>query len=175
MVEKSPLSLFTQFPYTKRLAWLTWYLFIGSSVIIGGALVAQYQFEMYPCKLCIYQRYPYFLVMGLTFILIITGRDKPRLQQGLLWLSVLALLATAGIALYHAGVEQGIFAGPSGCTNTGESPNSIEALRAQLLSAPLVPCDQAMGYVLGLSLAVWNAILALFLAIMSSIILRIKE
>jgi disulfide bond formation protein DsbB len=84
------------------------------------------------------------------------------LRLGLL-LSALLLLTGTGIAGYHAGVEMGIFTGPGGCTSNTTGGESIEELRAQIMNAPLVSCDQAMATFFGLSLAAWNTLVYLFL------------
>ena len=63
------------------------------------------------------------------------------------------------IACYHTGVEYGWFKGPDACSNTG-GEMTIEEMRAAIMAAPLVTCDQAMAYIFGLSMAAWNAMMA---------------
>src|SRR5690606_6615932 len=88
-----------------------------------------------------------------------------RVRGWLAMLCMLLFMTTAGIAIYHAGVEWGIFTGPSGCSNTDSADMTLEEMRAAIMNAPLVSCDQAMGYIFGLSLAVWNALVATFMSL----------
>lgn len=75
-----------------------------------------------------------------------------------LWACLFLFAVDAGIAGYHSGVEAGIFPGPSGCTNNSTGEMTLEEMRAAIMNAALVPCDQPMGYFLGLSFAGWNAL-----------------
>ena len=54
--------------------------------------------------------------------------------------------------------------GASTSCGGGPTPNSIEALRAQLLTAPVARCDEVSFRFLGLSMAGWNGILSLGIA-----------
>jgi disulfide bond formation protein DsbB len=60
-------------------------------------------------------------------------------------------------------VERGWFKGPDACA-AAAGGGSLEDLRRQIMEAPLVSCDQAMGHVLGLSLAEWNTLAAFGMA-----------
>ncbi|HEY9566948.1 MAG TPA: disulfide bond formation protein B, partial [Thalassobaculum sp.] len=82
---------------------------------------------------------------------------------GLLVLAVAAELATGGIAAFHVGVEQGWWQGTAGCGTTA-SGDDLAALKAQIMSQPIVRCDAVAFAVLGISMAGWNAILAAGLA-----------
>ena len=74
-------------------------------------------------------------------------------------------MTTSIIGFYHAGVEQKWWEGPKTCTS-----NSIEGLSAndllnQILAAPIVRCDEIAWDLLGISMAGWNGIISLFLAV----------
>jgi len=78
----------------------------------------------------------------------------PDRGRSLVWLAALAILASGGIGIYHAGVELGIFEGMTQCTST--SGMTV----ADILSAPLVRCDQVQWKLFGISMAGWNAIIS---------------
>ncbi len=90
-------------------------LFPASSVpwlATGGALaalcvawLAQYGFGLAPCELCYWQRYGYWAAIALGVVAILQPARTAR-RTVALWLLALAFLATAGIALFHVGVEQ---------------------------------------------------------------------
>lgn len=138
----------------RRLVWLA---AAYSAVMLAVALVSQYGFGLYPCELCLAQRVPYALIVALG-----VGAWLVRSPKVWMWmaLGVTALFfVDAGIAYYHFGVELHIFKGPSACTASTE-PQTLEEMRAALLNAALVSCDQPMLHVLGLSMAGWNALAA---------------
>lgn len=124
----------------------------GSFALLLGAFAFQYLGGMPPCKLCIWQRWPHaaaVLIGGAALWL--PGRTLP-------YLGALAALATSGVGLYHTGVERGWWQGPTTCTSGPIGGLSAEDLMAQIMSAPLVRCDDIAWEMLGLSMASWNAI-----------------
>lgn len=125
---------------------------------LGMAFVAQYGFGLAPCELCLWQRWPYVaaIVFGLAALAL------PRWRAPLLVLAGLSILASGGIAVFHVGVEEKWWQGLSGCS-AAPTPDSIEALRAQLMAAPVVRCDEAAFRLLGLSMAGWNVLWSLAL------------
>ncbi len=149
-------------PKTRRSLLLATAQF--STLVLGAALVGQYGFNLYPCELCLYQRYPYVVIILVGLYGSLFARS-PRLIAALLALVVLMFMATSGIAFYHTGVEYGWFQGPSACSGGDSSNLTLEEMRAQIMNAPLVSCDQAMAYIFGLSMAAWNAMLAFAAAI----------
>ena len=131
---------------------------IGSAAILAGAYAFQHIGGMPPCKLCLWQRWPHAAAALIGVIIILTGRIQ------LAWLGALASLSTAAIGMYHVGVEQGWWEGPTSCTSSGVSNMSSEDLMNQILAAPLVRCDDIAWQMAGISMAGWNAILSLALA-----------
>jgi len=124
----------------------------GSVAMLLGALGFQYIGEMAPCKLCYWQRYPHAAAAGIGVLaLIIPGAVLP-------YLGSLAALATAGIGAYHTGVERGWWEGPSTCTSGPIGGLSPDQLMDQIMSAPLVRCDEVPWELFSLSMASWNAI-----------------
>jgi disulfide bond formation protein DsbB len=144
---------------------------VAAAVILGAALVAQYGFGLYPCELCMYQRYPYMAIIALGLFGAFLIKSE-RWRFALALLCGVLFLTTAGIAFYHAGVEWGIFTGPTACSSAGSPDQTLEEMREALRNAPLVPCDQPMAKILGLSLAGWNAIVAFALALFTFAALR---
>ena len=131
----------------------------GSVALLMAAFAFQHLGDMAPCKLCIWQRWPHAaaIVVGV-FAMAVPGRGFPLL-------GMLAALTTAGIAGYHTGVERGWWDGPTSCTSSGTSGVSADELFDQIMAAPLVRCDEVPWEMLGLSMASWNGIVALGLAV----------
>jgi disulfide bond formation protein DsbB len=132
----------------------------GSAALLLGAFGFQYIGEMAPCKLCIWQRYPH----GAAVVIGAVALAFPLLI--LPYLGALAALATAGVGAYHTGVERGWWEGPSTCTSGPIGNLSADELMQQIMSAPLVRCDDVPGEMLGLSMASWNAVASFVLALL---------
>ena len=130
---------------------------VGSVVLLLGALGFQYLGNMAPCKMCYWQRYPHAvaITLGLAFFLI--------QQRSLLWLGAIAALATGGIGLYHAGVERGLWQGPTSCTSGLIAGSSTDDLVAQIMATSIVRCDDVPWELFGVSMAGWNGILSICL------------
>ena len=122
-------------------------------LVLSAVLLLQYGYGAPPCRLCIWQRWPWLamIVLGLGGLFI-----RPGLA---LVLCALAALIGAGIGGYHFGIEQGIFALPPGCV-AGAGAGSVEELRQMLAEAP-PSCDQVNFTLMGLSLAAWNVVVSL--------------
>jgi len=132
----------------------------GSAALLLGALGFQYLGGLPPCDLCIWQRWPHLAAVAIgAAALALPGRGLPHL-------GALAALTTSGIGLYHTGVERGWWEGPTTCTSGPVGGLSAEQLLDQIMAAPLVRCDDVAWELLGLSMASWNALAALCLALL---------
>mgnify|MGYP001143741937 FL=1 len=120
-----------------------------------GALGFQYTGDMPPCKLCYWQRYPHIAAIAIGVLAIfVAARALPAL-------GALAALSTAAVGGYHTGVERGWWPGPTSCTSGAVGDMSAEDLMAQIMSAPLVRCDDVPWELFTLSMASWNMIASL--------------
>ncbi len=142
-------------------------LILAASVAtLGGAFLFQYVDGLAPCVLCIYQRYPYGVTIALSALALFLSDGRAR--GALLLLCGLAFLAGAGIGVFHVGVEQHWWQGTAACTGGDAGPaGSLEALKAQILAAPVVRCDQIAWSLFGISMAGYNVLISLALAAVS--------
>jgi disulfide bond formation protein DsbB len=132
---------------------------LGSATLLGGAFAFQYIGGLAPCALCLWQRWPHAAAIGIGLVVLVTG------WRGLAWLGALAALATAGIGLFHVGVEQLWWEGLATCTAGSIAGISTADLLnpAADVAAP-VRCDAIAWSMLGISMAGWNMIVSLGLA-----------
>ncbi|WP_420548659.1 disulfide bond formation protein B [Curvivirga sp.] len=138
-----------------------WILLISAVLVLGAAHVFEYGFGYEPCKLCLYQRLPWWLAIGLGSVAI-NFRRKVHLMVIFTVMGGLALLVGAGIAGYHTGVEYKLWEGPSGCTGTvGSADMSLDELKAAIMSAAPVRCDEIPWSLFGISMAGYNFLLSL--------------
>lgn len=145
-------------------------LLIASLAILGTALAFQYLGGLRPCVLCLWQRYPYAIVIGLAGLGLGLTRVpgmSPRLLGAIAAVIALALVADAGIAAFHVGVEQRWWPGTSGCTGVTGAARTAEELARQLRATPVVRCDEIAWSFLGISMAGYNFIAAATLALIA--------
>jgi len=141
---------------TRTLRLVSFGLLALSLVTLGSVYASQYWGGLQPCPLCLYQRWPWWIAGGLAALAIAV----PVLSRSTLMLGGLAVWAGAGIALYHAGIEQHWWAGPTTCSGAA-TPDSLDALRAQIFAAPVIRCDDIAWSLFGVSMAGYNALLSL--------------
>ena len=124
----------------------------GSAALMIGALIFQYGFGMAPCKMCIWQRWPHVIAITLGVLIYFLPHRILALLSGLV------ILIGGGIGVYHAGVEQKWWLGPSDCTGSGLSVS--DNLLDMTASVHVVMCDVIPWSMLGISMAGWNAIIS---------------
>lgn len=129
----------------------------GSTALLLGAFAFQHLGGLPPCQMCIWQRYPHVVAA-------LVGLIALRLNNAVLMaLGTLAAATTAGIGLFHVGVEQGWWQGPTACSAGPVGGMSADALLDQIMAAPLVRCDEIAWQMFGISMAGWNALLSMCL------------
>jgi disulfide bond formation protein DsbB len=131
------------------------------AVAIGGAWFFQFVLHYQPCPLCLEQRMPYYIGIPLALVIAIAAwRGAPRaLIVGALIVLAGLMAWTCGIAVYHAGVEWKLWAGPPDCSGAA-TLGPAGGLMDRLKDIIVVRCDEAAWRFLGLSLAGYNAVIA---------------
>ncbi|MBL6935775.1 MAG: disulfide bond formation protein B [Alphaproteobacteria bacterium] len=153
-------------------------LALGVSVAaLAAAYGSQYWGGLAPCVLCLYQRAAYGAVIVCAVgALACAFADKGKAARVLTGLCALGFLTGAGIAFYHVGVEQQWWTGTEACVGAATgSAQTIEELRAQLMTAPVVRCDQVAWSLFGISMAGYNVIVSLALAAATFIGMRLMR
>lgn len=136
-------------------------IFAVALTAIGGAWVFEY-FGYAPCDLCLKQRWAYYAGVPLALAIALLAPSNPALARtGLAVLAVLWLGSTV-FGIYHAGVEWKWWPGPSTCGTQADFAGGLPDL-----SRPVILCDTAAIRILGLSLAGWNAVASLALALLA--------
>lgn len=152
-------------PFAPRLVAIAVLLIAGATIL--GALASQYVFGLIPCKLCLEQRVPYYVGVPLALLTALAPAAGPWRRIGLALLA-LVFLVSAGLGAYHAGVEWGWFLGPSDCGGgSGAAASGVGDFLKQLDTLHVVSCTDAAFRFLGLSLAGWNALISLGLAVLA--------
>ena len=134
---------------------------------LAAALVSQYGFGLYPCELCLWQRWPHAIVIGLAVLAVLLA---PGLGRALLT-ALIGLVTAAGtaIAAYHVGVEAGWWVGPLDCAGPPLGMTDPAALVDALMATAPVRCDEVVFSVLGVSMAGWNGLLSAGLTVVAAL------
>ena len=137
-----------------------------AALTLAGAWFFQLVLEILPCPLCLEQRYAYYLAVPLGALVAFAaarGAPRPVLLAGLVLLG-LAVLANAGLGVYHSGVEWGFWQGPTDCTGPVGNLGSAGTLLQRLDTVKVIRCDEVQWRFLGISLAGYNVLISLLMA-----------
>ena len=136
---------------------------LGSLAILLGAFGFQYIGGLAPCPMCIWQRWPHAAAI-IVAVLAITVMWRHRRILSLAGAAM--MVVSTGLGIFHAGVEQKWWDGPSSCSGMDPTALSTEDLLAQIMSAPLVRCDDIVWDLWGITMAGWNALISAALALL---------
>jgi disulfide bond formation protein DsbB len=146
-------------PKLKQNTYLIFILFIILSALIF-AYIVEHQLGHKPCKLCLYERIPYFLSI---FLLIEILFYKKYIKTTFLILSLIFFISFI-LALYHFGIEQGFFAEAFICESVNLKETLSKKQLLEQLKKNVVSCKDVDFKILGLSLATINAIVSFILS-----------
>ena len=131
------------------------------SLTIISALIIQYWLGHEPCKLCLYERIPYFLSM----LLIIKIIFIKKYEKIALLILFLVFMSSTVLAFYHFGIEQGFFSESLACTSGDLSKMLSKEELLEQLKQNSISCKDVSFRILGLSLAAINTIFSLVLSV----------
>jgi disulfide bond formation protein DsbB len=138
------------------------YIFVINLFVVSSALFIEYILEVKPCALCIYQRYPYYLILLLSVLFFL----KNNWKYSLMILMTLTSIVGFFLAGYHVGIEYGVIDELSSC-KTEISKNISKDILLKELQSKLAPsCKQVDFKLFGMSLASINMIMSLIFAIL---------
>ncbi|WP_309668195.1 disulfide bond formation protein B [Tabrizicola sp.] len=133
---------------------------LGSAALLAGAFGFQYIGGLAPCQLCLWQRWPHAAAMLIGVLALVLGWRALALFGGL------AALTSAGIGMFHVGVEQKWWEGLASCTaGSIKGLSTADLLNPNIVVAAPVRCDEIAWQLLGVSMAGWNVILSLGLVV----------
>jgi disulfide bond formation protein DsbB len=134
---------------------------------ICGFFFFQYALGYPPCPLCLEQRTAFYVAVPLALLLILgssSGASRKVLMLGFLAIALL-MLWNAGLSAYHAGVEWKFWPGPTDCSGPVNNIGSTSNLLKSLQDIRIVRCDEAAWRLFGVSLAGYDVLVSLVLAV----------
>ena len=131
------------------------------SLTIISAFIIQYWLGHEPCKLCLYERIPYFL----SILLIIKILFIKKYEKITLLILFLVFMSSTALAFYHFGIEQGFFSESFACKSQNLSETLSKERLLEQLKQNSISCKDVSFKILGLSLAAINTIFSLILSV----------
>ncbi len=143
-----------------------WLAFLLPAGLLGGALISQYGFGLYPCEMCMWQRWPHLTAIILALPALMLG--SKNWSKLLVVAAAVAILVSGLIGGFHAGVEYDWWEGLTSCATSIPAGGDI---LDSIMNAPLVRCDVAPWSLFGISLAGYNFLLSVSGAILILVML----
>ena len=119
-----------------------------------------------PCKLCIYQRFPYFIVILLAISSLLI-KDL-RIKKLTFIFYILIFSISLIMSIYNFGIEKNLWNTLTGCEANIKSFSNGNNLKEYLLNKDYVSCSDVSFKFLGISLAGYNIIVSFVLLIFST-------
>ena len=147
-----------------------WFYIVGllSIFAISFALIAEFYFNLEPCKLCLKQREPYYVLIIIFIIFLLLGWQKK------IWFYLLVqIIIIYGLfySVWHVGIENKILPGPSSCSESLKISTDKLTLKEQILSKNIINCEEAVWKIFGLSAATINSLLLILIFLINVIYL----
>lgn len=141
---------------------------LGALFALASAWYFQLVVGLAPCPLCLTQRIAYYVGAPLAVLgLILSAARWDQMTRLVLVALALLMLGNSAIAIYHAGVEWHVWQGPVSCA-AGPAVK-VTDIMAALRTTHIPRCDEAAWRLFGLSMAGWNALIALTLATIAAL------
>jgi disulfide bond formation protein DsbB len=151
--------------------WL-WTALLTSAAMLAIAHAFETFGGLAPCLLCLRQREVYWVAMAIAAVGIAANVSPLKTRFDRLVFAALALCFAYGlfVAVRHAGAEWKFWPGPAACAANRVTVSAAD-MGALLGGAKLkMPsCEEAAWRFLGLSMAGWNALIYLKLAVWSAV------
>ncbi len=162
-----------------RLLSLRWVGFICAALSAAGvglAVWSEHALGLVPCPLCLWERWPYRVVVVFGLLAAVLPR---RAARWALLAVLLLLLGEVAISFVHVGVEFGWWRSPLPSCNAPDLTGATGAddMFARLPVRPAKPCDEPAYLLPGqpLSMAAMNLLFALFLTGLACVGLMRRE
>ena len=145
-----------------------WFYLVAffSVVALASAFAAEFYFGLTPCEMCLKQREPYYIIIaGFTLITILKWQNRIWFYLGIQLTSIYGLF----YSIWHVGIENKFLAGPAGCSGGLNIANNTSSLKEQILTKPVINCEDITWSIFGLSAATINTLLLFLIFILNAI------
>jgi len=137
-----------------------------SVVALASAFVAEFYFNLAPCEMCLKQREPYYIIIsGFILITILKWQQRIWFYLGVQLITIYGLF----YSIWHVGIENKFLSGPAGCSGGLNITNNTSSLKDQILSKPVINCEDVTWSIFSLSAATINSLLLFLIFIINAI------
>jgi disulfide bond formation protein DsbB len=143
---------------------------IFGALTICGFFFFQYVLGYPPCPLCLDQREAFYICVPLAALLWLGashGAARKVMVAGFI-VAAAVMLWNTGLSAYHAGIEWKFWPGPQDCSGPINNLGSAGGMLKQLQNIRIVRCDEAAWRLFGISLAGYDVLVSLFLALIAA-------
>ena len=137
------------------------FILVIISLSVISAFIIEYLLGHEPCKLCLYERIPYFL----SILLIVKILFIKKYEKITLLILSLVFIISACLAFYHFGIEEGFFKESLVCIADTQSENLSKDQLLLELNKNTISCKEVTFRIFGLSLATINTIISAVLSV----------
>ena len=146
------------------------FLLLVQILILFSVYYIEYVMNIYACKLCKYQRLPFFFNLAFLFLLIF---NKDRFFY-FLYVLIISVVINIGISFYHVGIERDFFKENQVCVNK-ENPKNEKDLLNQLINNQKSGCKEVRFKLFKLSLSELNLIANIVFLLICGHIIRYEK
>ena len=146
------------------------FLILLQFLILFSVYYIEYIMNVYACKLCKYQRIPFFFNILCLFFLIL---NKKRFHS-FLYILCTSIIINIAISFYHVGIERKFFEENQACV-TKKNPNNENELLNQLIKKKKSNCADVKFKLFKLSLSELNFITNVVFLIICVHIIRYEK
>ena len=138
-------------------------LILLSSFCLVSAYFVEYIMQLAACPLCIYQRFPYLILIVISLIAVTEKNYKP--YNNYLLATVISAII---LASYHTGIERGVFELSSLCKPLISITKdiSVHDFTKLLYNQKIAMCNKPALVVFNLSMTEWNLLLNVMLLLL---------
>jgi len=152
----------------------SYFIIISSIAALGFAYILEL-FDIYPCRLCMYQRYIYYGLIFFSLSIVLANRNlSDKFKVFLEWIVYCLFMGGIGLGVFQVLIEKQLIKYESSCTTTIGDISSPQELFSSIQSKDLVACDVPQIEIFNLSLAGWN-VLYMLLALCLSLVIMYKR
>lgn len=141
-------------------------IFVTLTIAAASSLLFSYYVEYVigaaPCYLCLWQRFIFYLLLGLSVIAVICHKLRNILYK----LVICSILLSIAVSGYHYGVENMIFTPTKTCTTNTISQNfsSASEMKQSLMHVDMAPDCRSPGFrIMGISMTTMNLVWSIML------------
>ena len=145
-----------------------WFYLVAllSFIALASAFIAEFYFNLAPCEMCLKQREPHYIIIaGFIIIRILKWQNRIWFYLGVQLISIYGLF----YSIWHVGIENKLLSGPTGCSGGLNVTDNTSSLKEQILSKPVINCEDVTWSIFGLSAATINSLLLFLIFILNAI------